>query len=165
MWRRGEGERHRVAFDLTDAELRDALAEAIEAHPALVLADVGDAADLIIADRDGASGPPRLRIDSDLFPEDAASDLIVSAAYLMAAGFRLDRGKPAGQPTPTALSPRERQVMTLMIEGAPNKVIARALTISDRTAKFHVVAILGKLHARNRAEAVAIALREGLIDL
>ena len=48
-----------------------------------------------------------------------------------------------------------------MIDEAPNKVIARALAISERTAKFHVDAVLGKLHARNRAEAVAIAPREG----
>ena len=50
-----------------------------------------------------------------------------------------------------------------MVEGAPNKAIARALGISVRTAKFHVAAILAKLGAHNRAEAVAIALREGLI--
>ena len=63
------------------------------------------------------------------------------------------------------LSPRERQVLALMVEGAPNKVIARALSISERTAKFHVAAILGKLNARNRAEAVAMAFREGLVLL
>ena len=61
------------------------------------------------------------------------------------------------------LSPRERQVLAMMVEGAPNKVIARALSISDRTAKFHVAAILAKLGARNRAEAVAMAFREGLV--
>ena len=52
-----------------------------------------------------------------------------------------------------------------MIDGAPNKVIARALGISVRTAKFHVAAVLAKLRARNRAEAVAIALRDGLVVL
>ena len=50
-----------------------------------------------------------------------------------------------------------------MADGAPNKVIARTLAIAERTAKFHVAAILAKLHARNRSEAVAIALREGLV--
>ena len=52
-----------------------------------------------------------------------------------------------------------------MVDGAPNKLIARALGISERTAKFHVAAILGKLGAQNRAGAVAIALRDGLVVL
>ena len=81
----------------------------------------------------------------------------------MAAGFRLDRPEPAAHPPLAALSPRERQVLALMADGAPNKVIARTLAIAERTAKFHVAAILAKLHARNRSEAVAIALREGLV--
>jgi len=77
----------------------------------------------------------------------------------------LERSGPVEPPATITLSRRERQVMALMIEGAPNKVIARALAISERTAKFHVAAVLGKLHAHNRAEAVAIALREGLVVL
>ena len=52
-----------------------------------------------------------------------------------------------------------------MVDGAPNKLIARVLGISARTAKFHVAAILAKLHAQNRAGAVAIALRDGLVVL
>ena len=60
------------------------------------------------------------------------------------------------------LSPREAEVLGLIVEGAPNKAIARALDISERTAKFHVAAVLAKLGARNRAEAVGRALREGL---
>ena len=109
---------------------------------------------------------PRLRVQGgDRCRTDADPDLIVSAAHLTAAGLRLDRSEPAAEPVRIALSPRERQVLALMVEGAPNKVIARALSISDRTAKFHVAAILGKLNARNRAEAVAMAFREGLVLL
>lgn len=63
------------------------------------------------------------------------------------------------------LSAREQQVAALLVEGASNKVIARALDISVHTAKFHVTAILEKLGARNRADAVSIILREGLVAL
>ena len=56
-------------------------------------------------------------------------------------------------------------MLALLVEGAPNKAIARTLGISVRTAKFHVAALLAKLHARNRAEAVARAVRDGLVVL
>ncbi|TIM33860.1 MAG: helix-turn-helix transcriptional regulator [Mesorhizobium sp.] len=62
-----------------------------------------------------------------------------------------------------ALSPREREVLALLAEGAPNKVIARRLNISVHTAKFHVAAILIKLGAANRTDAIAIAMRQGLV--
>ena len=63
------------------------------------------------------------------------------------------------------LTPRELEVLRLMADGLPNKGIARALGISDHTAKFHVGAILGKLEAQSRAEAVMQAARRGLIPL
>ena len=79
---------------------------------------------------------------------------------LVAAGLRVEPAAPAADAAAPAprLSPREREVLGLMVEGAPNKAIARALGIAVRTAKFHVAAVLAKLGARNRAEAVAIAL-------
>ncbi|TIW43722.1 MAG: helix-turn-helix transcriptional regulator, partial [Mesorhizobium sp.] len=61
------------------------------------------------------------------------------------------------------LSPREAEVLALLAEGAPNKVIARRLNISVHTAKFHVAAILIKLGAANRTDAIAIAMRQGLV--
>jgi DNA-binding NarL/FixJ family response regulator len=66
-------------------------------------------------------------------------------------------------PTQYHLSAREREVLALLAEGAPNKVIARRLGISVHTAKFHVAAVVAKLGAANRTEAIGIAMREGLV--
>lgn len=63
------------------------------------------------------------------------------------------------------LTPRESQVLRLLAEGKSNKTIARELDISEHTVKFHVNAILGKLNAQSRTEAVVIATRLGLILL
>jgi DNA-binding NarL/FixJ family response regulator len=65
---------------------------------------------------------------------------------------------------PDALSPREREVLALMARGLQNKEIAAELFISERTVKFHVSSILGKLGAGNRTEAVTMALQQGLIE-
>jgi DNA-binding NarL/FixJ family response regulator len=116
----------------------------------------------------------------------AADDLLIAAAArLAAAGYRISgAGRPlsdrhddfafhdadlfeeepvddrADRPS---LSPRESEVLALLAEGAPNKVIARRLNISVHTAKFHVAAILIKLGAANRTDAIAIAMRQGLV--
>ena len=69
------------------------------------------------------------------------------------------------QPVQTEkLSPREAQVLALLAEGAANKEIARQLDISERTVKAHVTGIFNKLGAGSRAEAVAIAMRSGLLS-
>ena len=62
------------------------------------------------------------------------------------------------------LSPREHEVLTLMARGVQNKEIAAELFISERTVKFHVSSILGKLGAGNRTEAVTMALQQGIIE-
>ncbi|QKD20046.1 helix-turn-helix transcriptional regulator [Mesorhizobium sp. NZP2077] len=116
--------------------------------------------------------------------------MIAAAVRLAAAGYRVssegdrhgdfDRGEAAngagshsglfgeeplddGSAARPALSPREAEVLALLAEGAPNKVIARRLNISVHTAKFHVAAILIKLGAANRTDAIAIAMRQGLV--
>jgi DNA-binding NarL/FixJ family response regulator len=63
------------------------------------------------------------------------------------------------------LTPRELEVLQLLAEGLPNKTIARQLDVSDHTVKFHINAILGKLGAQSRTEAVVRATRLGLILL
>jgi DNA-binding NarL/FixJ family response regulator len=65
----------------------------------------------------------------------------------------------------TELTPRESEVLYLLAEGLTNKAIAHRLEISDHTVKFHVNAILGKLNAQSRTEAVVRATRLGLLLL
>lgn len=63
------------------------------------------------------------------------------------------------------LTDRERQVLELLADGLTNKAIALRLGISDHTVKFHVGAILSKLGAESRTEAVTLAHRGGLLPL
>ena len=62
------------------------------------------------------------------------------------------------------LTGRERQVLTLIIEGRSNAEIAEQLSVSLSTARFHVSTILSKLGATNRAEAAALAVKHGLVS-
>jgi DNA-binding NarL/FixJ family response regulator len=63
------------------------------------------------------------------------------------------------------LTVREREVLTLLALGLPNKQIASRLGVTPHTAKFHVAQILQKLGAESRTEAVTLAARRGWIAL
>jgi DNA-binding NarL/FixJ family response regulator len=72
------------------------------------------------------------------------------------------QARPA-QGAAAALTPREREVLALLTRGAVNKEIAVALHISGNTVKNHLKSIMEKLHAENRVQVVARALRQGLV--
>jgi DNA-binding NarL/FixJ family response regulator len=61
------------------------------------------------------------------------------------------------------LTERQHAVLRLVAAGLSNKQIARSLSITERTVKFHVTSILTKLEADNRAQAVAVAVQRGLL--
>jgi DNA-binding NarL/FixJ family response regulator len=70
-----------------------------------------------------------------------------------------------GPPPPASLSPREREVVTLIAHGADLQAIADELTISVTTVRTHTRNALRKLGARSRAHAITLALQAGLIKL
>jgi DNA-binding NarL/FixJ family response regulator len=96
----------------------------------------------------------------------AASGLVVLHPAEILAAF--PAAAPASQPLaelPEPLTRREREVLQMLAAGLANKEIAARLNISDHTAKFHVAAILGKLGAATRTEAVTLGIRRGLVLL
>jgi DNA-binding NarL/FixJ family response regulator len=80
--------------------------------------------------------------------------------YLMAP-FATDDDDQVLEP----LTARELEVLGHLADGLSNKAIAAHLGISDETVKFHLSAILGKLGASNRTDAVRLALRRGMVEL
>jgi DNA-binding CsgD family transcriptional regulator len=65
----------------------------------------------------------------------------------------------SSEPSHSALTQREREVLRLLVRGRTNRAIAKDLLISEDTVKYHVKNVLRKLHARSRADAVARFLR------
>jgi DNA-binding NarL/FixJ family response regulator len=72
---------------------------------------------------------------------------------------------PLLEPFQEHLTPRELEVLALMSDGLSNKIIARRLGIGESTVKFHVSAIISKLRASSRTDAVSRGLRAGLVAL
>jgi DNA-binding NarL/FixJ family response regulator len=62
------------------------------------------------------------------------------------------------------LTPREREVLTLLAQGGDNDSIARVLVISPQTARTHIQNVLVKLGVHSRLEAAAVAIQNGLVD-
>ncbi len=91
---------------------------------------------------------------------------VIASKLLRHMGQHSSQRSPVEQQTLfESLTERELEVLTLLAQGMPNKEIAAHLTISERTAKFHVSSIMGKLGATNRTEAVSLAAQRGLITL
>lgn len=110
-----------------------------------------------------------------LLPRDTGPERLVAALMAVAQGLAVldpslvppllgTRDQPV-PPLVEELTPRELEVLDLLAEGLSNKAIALRLGISEHTVKFHVNAVMGKLGAQSRTEAVVRATRLGLILL
>jgi DNA-binding NarL/FixJ family response regulator len=136
---------------------------------------------VLLSDAEPALLAPLVAAGAACLPTSANEREISAAADAVAAGLVAMRGdlfndmlRRAGVHDDTArrpvelvepLTPRELQVLRLLAGGLANKHIAHDLGISEHTAKFHVGRILDKLDAATRAEAVAIGLRDRLIEV
>jgi DNA-binding NarL/FixJ family response regulator len=136
----------------------------------IVLTASEDDGDLFEAVKSGADG---------FLPKD------LDAAELFDMLERVMRGEPAFTPglarkvlgelarsddsqasrKPDALTLREQEVLELLVSGVTsNRDLAERLFVSENTIKFHLRNILDKLHVQNRAQVIAFAVREGLVD-
>ena len=95
--------------------------------------------------------------------------LVISGGVYVPAEARKAEATPAraARPGPASagelkLSGRQSEVLTLLLKGLPNKLIAQRLAISENTAKIHVSAVLHALGVANRTEALVAASRLGL---
>jgi DNA-binding NarL/FixJ family response regulator len=168
-------EQYRVDAVLADAPPRDQLSDWRRRHGEtafVILLDGTEPQDGIAALHAGASA---------VLPRSAGRDEIVAAikalangavvlpreilATLLAGAAPADEEPGLDDAAGARLTPRELEVLAAMADGASNKAIARRLDISFHTAKFHVAAILAKLDADSRTEAVTRAAQLGLVML
>jgi two-component system nitrate/nitrite response regulator NarL len=141
----------------------DALSALAEDGPAVVVLAGAEGG------RSALAAGARGLLARDVEPARLSAALQAVAQGLVVLDDRLPGGaairRPAGPPLVEPLTPRESEVLHLLGQGLSNRRIAERLAISEHTAKFHVNAILGKLGAQSRAEAVAQGVRLGLLLL
>jgi DNA-binding NarL/FixJ family response regulator len=161
----------RVGLEIRDPVLERRVSALLARQVDITVTTPSDAA-VVITDDPLLVTPARALVLSDEGAEVnvlrlADAEMVAAAARLMAAGYAITQSGPTTevQLVRYGLTGREREVALLLLDGQSNKAIARALDISVHTAKFHVAALLTKLQARNRADAVAIILREGLVPV
>ena len=135
----------------------------------LMLTVAGDDAQVLEAVRAGASG---------YLLKDATLEEIVAGVRAAAAGHVAIAPRVAGAlvasvrssagtaplPPRPELSARERDVLNLMAAGLDNREIGRQLSLSPSTVKQHVSRLLEKFGVENRVQAVAFAIRSGLVE-
>lgn len=172
---------------VTDEEAMDALLPALRPRGGIVVVTPS-----YLTSSRGRVDPAALTLVSDMMRaaeesgvafgalrRDATTEEIVAAITAVAGGLiTLDRQIASGLLTTTTqlapasatplageepLTARELEVLQLLAQGLPNKLIAQRLKISEHTAKFHVSAIMTKLGAASRTEAVTRAARRGLL--
>lgn len=101
--------------------------------------------------------------------KDTLSDDLIGVVREVHAGRRpvppAVEARLAERLTQPTLTPREVEVMTLMMQGLRNKEIAPSLGISEGTVQVHIKSIFAKLHVSDRTAAVEVALRRGIVHL
>lgn len=96
-----------------------------------------------------------------LIPPAIAARLVAEYARLAGGGGAVPR---EDSPRVADLTPRETEILRLVARGRSNREIAEQLFLSEGTVKNYVSSVFAKLHARDRAQAISLALRQGLVD-
>ncbi len=123
--------------------------------------------DVVTALKRGADG----YLLKDMEPEDllaalhnaAAGKMVLSEALTPVLAASLRESRPSGDRDIQSLTPRERDIIKLIAEGLPNKVIARRLNITESTVKVHVKHLLKKMRLKSRVEAAVWVLQSNVL--
>jgi len=169
----------RFQRDAATAEMAVSLFDAIRKHDARRALTAVQTPTLVLTNRhDSACRPENSREVAALVPGATLHVLdgnehepfirdsgnVVEAILDFVAGRPLPGQQPDPPPTGRALSPRETEVLTLLAEGQPNKVIAQRLDIGVATVERHVASVYRKVGARGRADAALHAVSLGLVS-
>ena len=123
--------------------------------------------DVVTALKRGADG----YLLKDMEPEDlltalhnaAAGKMVLSEALTPVLAASLRESRPSGDRDIQSLTPRERDIIKLIAEGLPNKMIARRLNITESTVKVHVKHLLKKMKLKSRVEAAVWVLQSNVL--
>jgi DNA-binding NarL/FixJ family response regulator len=109
------------------------------------------------------SGPKRTLVSAvrQVYSGGTAIEAIVAKKLMT----HMNKRSSLGDQPHTEISPREKEVLAALATGLTNRDIAESLFISESTVKFHVHAILSKLDATNRTEAVSKAVQLGIVSI
>ncbi len=122
---------------------------------------------LVVDDQAVLPAAPRVGV----LPPAAGPDEFLSAVRMLAAGYAFFARPQPADPVegrvggPEQITRRETDVLRLLVSGQTNSEMARKLSLTESTVKFHVQNLLRKLRLPNRASAVAYAYETGLISV
>ena len=152
---------------------RDALAQLLNTQPqlaVLMLTVSEDSEDLAECMKTGARGYLLKKIDADFLlsaiRRAVDGDNVLSPEMTAKLVQRLRAPAPTQQPSEyESLTPRERETLAWLAQGASNKQIARTLDVAESTIKVHVQNILRKLNLHSRVQAAVYAVENGFDKL
>ncbi|HEY8624405.1 MAG TPA: response regulator transcription factor [Solirubrobacteraceae bacterium] len=150
--------RSRVGGSTEELSGSDAIRELRKAEPALGIVAHGDRAERHLATQALSAGA------SAYVSRGAGPDELRSA---VAAAVEQERFVDPAVPGPGSrgrLTRRQRQILQLLADGGSTTIAAEELQVSEETVRTHTKNLIARLEARNRAHAVAIGLRESLIE-
>ncbi|MDQ2586734.1 response regulator transcription factor [Saccharothrix yanglingensis] len=121
---------------------------------------------LVVDDNTALPDAPRVGV----LPLSSGPDEFLSAIRMLAAGYAFyagpaPRSAERDEPPVERITRRETDVLRLLVHGRTNSEMARNLSLTESTVKFHVQNLLRKLRLPNRASAVAYAYETGLINV
>jgi len=131
------------------------LQESMPKCPVVIISATEKHSDIMRALDTGASG---------FIPKSTSSDVILSALQLVLSGGRyLPPQLLTSAPRIEYLTDRQMEVLQYMNDGMSNKMIARALALSESTVKAHIRKVFSVLQAKSRSHAISIATRMGIL--